>query len=203
MSSAGEDRKKENRKRAATLWQNTVLALLLAVGIVIAGGGASSGFLQAVFHAPCYEILVVEAASATNYVASTGLNVRAQGSTKSAKVGSFSKGDTVRVYSISDGWAEIEYNGTTAYVASKYLSKPGKVTSGKSSTGKKAASAKTSGSMSSNSASGTDDITVWLSATGDKYHSKNNCGRMNPSKARQTTRSAAKASGYEACKKCW
>ena len=203
MSSAGEDRKRENRKRAAVFWRYTVLSLLLAVGIVVGGGGASSGILQAVFHAPCSEILVVEAASTTNYVASTRLNVREQGSTKSAKVGSFSKGDTVRVYSISDGWAEIEYSGTTAYVASKYLSKPGTVTSGKSSTGKKAASAKTSGSMSSNSASGTDDITVWLSATGDKYHSKNNCGRMNPSKARQTTRSAAKASGYEACKKCW
>ena len=177
--------------------------MYFVVGIVIGGDGTLSGASQAVRPSSWPDVLIVQASSITNYVANTGLNVRERGSTKSAKVGSFSKGDTVRVYSISNGWAEIEYNGTTAYVASKYLSKPGNVTSGKTGTGKKAASAKASDSKSSNSASGTDDITVWLTATGDKYHSRNNCGRMNPAKARQTTRSAAKASGYEACKKCW
>jgi competence protein ComEC len=42
---------------------------------------------------------------------------------------------------------------------------------------------------------------VWLSATGDKYHSINNCGRMNPDKARQVTLEEAKNS-YSPCSKC-
>lgn len=48
-----------------------------------------------------------------------------------------------------------------------------------------------------------NDTLVWLSATGDKYHSIPNCGRMNPDKARQVTKSQAEASGYGPCSKCW
>lgn len=44
---------------------------------------------------------------------------------------------------------------------------------------------------------------VWLSATGQKYHSIPDCGNMNPNKARQVTKSAAEAEGKDACKKCW
>lgn len=43
---------------------------------------------------------------------------------------------------------------------------------------------------------------VWLSATGEKYHSINNCGRMNPAKARQVTLEYAVNNGYQACSKC-
>lgn len=44
---------------------------------------------------------------------------------------------------------------------------------------------------------------VWLSATGEKYHSINNCGRMNPNKARQVSLEDAINSGYGKCSKCW
>lgn len=44
---------------------------------------------------------------------------------------------------------------------------------------------------------------VWISATGEKYHSKPNCGRMNPDNARQMSRSEAENSGYESCEKCY
>lgn len=44
---------------------------------------------------------------------------------------------------------------------------------------------------------------VWISATGEKYHNKPNCGRMNPDNARQMSRSEAENSGYEPCKKCY
>ena len=44
---------------------------------------------------------------------------------------------------------------------------------------------------------------VWLSATGSKYHSINDCGRMNPNTARQITLAEAEAGGYERCSKCW
>lgn len=44
---------------------------------------------------------------------------------------------------------------------------------------------------------------VWLSATGEKYHSVNNCGRMNPDKARQVSIEYAVSRGYEKCEKCF
>ena len=44
---------------------------------------------------------------------------------------------------------------------------------------------------------------VWLSATGKCYHRINNCGKMNPNKARQVTKDAAIQQGYRACSKCW
>lgn len=44
---------------------------------------------------------------------------------------------------------------------------------------------------------------VWVSETGEKYHNKPDCGRMNPDKARQMTRSEAEALGLEPCKKCF
>ncbi|NLK23308.1 MAG: IS3 family transposase [Clostridiales bacterium] len=44
---------------------------------------------------------------------------------------------------------------------------------------------------------------VWLSVTGKCYHRINNCGRMNPNKARQITKDAAIQQGYRACSKCW
>ena len=43
-------------------------------------------------------------------------------STDSEIIGSLSEGDTVTVYSEQDGWAEIVYEGTTAYVSAQYLS---------------------------------------------------------------------------------
>ena len=44
---------------------------------------------------------------------------------------------------------------------------------------------------------------VWLAATGNCYHSVNNCGRMNPSKARRVTLSYAQGQGYTRCSKCF
>ena len=42
---------------------------------------------------------------------------------------------------------------------------------------------------------------VWLSATGKKYHSINNCGKMNPNTATQVTLEEAK-NGHSPCSKC-
>ena len=64
------------------------------------------------------------------------------------------------------------------------------------------------GSGSWNNNTGYDAVessggTAWLSATGEKYHSIPNCGRMNPNTAVKTTVAAAEASGYEQCRNCW
>ncbi|GAA0738497.1 MBL fold metallo-hydrolase [Clostridium oceanicum] len=45
--------------------------------------------------------------------------------------------------------------------------------------------------------------TVWISATGKKYHSRPDCGRMNPNKARKMNRQDAENAGYQPCKKCY
>ena len=60
--------------------------------------------------------------------------------------------------------------------------------------------ADTSAQASNNSSS---TAMCWLSATGSKYHSINNCGRMNPNNARQVTIAEAERQGYGRCKKCW
>ena len=44
---------------------------------------------------------------------------------------------------------------------------------------------------------------VWVSATGSKYHSRNNCGTMNPDTATQMSRAEAEAKGLTPCKKCY
>ena len=46
-------------------------------------------------------------------------------------------------------------------------------------------------------------VMVWLSATGTRFHSINNCGTMNPARARQMSRDEAQRRGYEACRNCW
>lgn len=60
--------------------------------------------------------------------------------------------------------------------------------------------ADTSAQASNNSSS---TAMCWLSATGSKYHSINNCGRMNPNNASQVTIAEAERQGYGRCKKCW
>lgn len=44
---------------------------------------------------------------------------------------------------------------------------------------------------------------VWVSATGSKYHSIPNCGNMNPDKAIQMTLADAQSQGYGQCSRCW
>lgn len=58
-------------------------------------------------------------------------------------------------------------------------------------------------SVSETPAASGGDTMVWLSATGEKYHSINNCGRMNPYNATQVTEEYAINNGYGKCSKCW
>ena len=60
-----------------------------------------------------------------------------------------------------------------------------------------------SASTSNSNGSVTQGQMVWLSATGEKYHSRNNCGRMNPSKAMTIDVQSAISQGFGACSKCF
>ncbi len=44
---------------------------------------------------------------------------------------------------------------------------------------------------------------VWIPASGSKYHSIPNCGRMNPNNASLVSVEWARSNGYSACSKCW
>lgn len=44
---------------------------------------------------------------------------------------------------------------------------------------------------------------VWVSGSGSKYHSKNDCGTMNPDSASQMSKSEAESKGMSPCKKCY
>lgn len=58
-------------------------------------------------------------------------------------------------------------------------------------------------SENSNASNNSEDSTlVWLTATGGKYHTINNCGNTNPDKAYQVTKKEAEAKGKEPCSKC-
>ncbi|QHE53610.1 N-acetylmuramoyl-L-alanine amidase [Pontibacillus sp. HMF3514] len=57
----------------------------------------------------------------TGTVTADILNVREKPTASSNKVGSLSRGDTVKIYDFEDYWAEIEYNGKTAYVHKTYM----------------------------------------------------------------------------------
>ncbi len=50
-----------------------------------------------------------------------GLNVRGGPGTSYGKLGALPCGTLVHVYRISNGWAEIRYNGKTAYVSAQYI----------------------------------------------------------------------------------
>lgn len=52
------------------------------------------------------------------------------------------------------------------------------------------------------STSGTTS-TVWITASGSKYHNKPDCGNSNPATSTQITLSEAQARGYEPCSKCY
>lgn len=44
---------------------------------------------------------------------------------------------------------------------------------------------------------------VWLSATGEKYHKIDHCGRMDPAKARKVTLKEARSRGFLPCSNCF
>jgi N-acetylmuramoyl-L-alanine amidase len=57
----------------------------------------------------------------TEAVVTSGVNVRTSPSLSGEKIGSLIKGSRVAVFSQSNGWAQIQFNGTNSWVSSEYL----------------------------------------------------------------------------------
>ena len=68
---------------------------------------------------------------------------------------------------------------------------------------KKSSTANKNQAEDQNQSTVSQEATVWLSETGEKYHNKPKCGNMNPDKAYQVSLSEAKKRGKEACKNCY
>ncbi len=117
--------------------------------------------------------------------ATATVNVRSGAGTDYDILGTLNQSDSIDVQHIDGEWAQVAYGGITAYIASAYLSD---------------AQPQTEKSEQSEQI---NEQMVWLSATGEKYHSIPNCGRMNPAKARQVTLQEAQSRGYDACSKCF
>jgi len=96
---------------------------------------------------------------------------------------------------------------TKAATTSKSSTSTKKNTSTNKSTTSKSKSTKetTKASVSKQDSTSTEttERIVWKSATGSKYHSKNNCGKMNPDKATSMSESDAKAAGLSPCGNCF
>ena len=182
----GVKMRKRGRKPFSSLFA-AALAALLAAGIALGGGAAAPSQVQKLVQETGI-VLTVEAKETTDYQASADLNIRSKASTKAKVLGTLSKGDTVKVYSIDGDWA-------------KYLAEMGTISVAKISSS--SSSGSSGGGSGSSSGGGSSDIMVWLTATGSKYHSTNHCGRTNPNKAYQVTKSQAEAQGYGPCSKCW
>jgi uncharacterized protein YgiM (DUF1202 family) len=59
--------------------------------------------------------------------ATVGVNIRSGASTEAAILRGLYRGQTVTAISSSQGWTKIKLGGSSAYVASKYLSKGSKL----------------------------------------------------------------------------
>jgi uncharacterized protein YgiM (DUF1202 family) len=71
-----------------------------------------------------FPLIWPQAASATTQVTATvGVNIRSGPSTQSTILGGLYRGQTVTAISTSDGWTKIKFAQSTAYVATRYLSK--------------------------------------------------------------------------------
>lgn len=154
------------------------------------------------------------------------VSVREEPNDTSNTVGELGPGNQIQVLNRDDdGWATIIFNGATTYIPTSYLrdTDPQTQTQAVTQAQETQAQAVTQAQETqAQQAPSTQPQTeapqqppqteaptqpvgnmVWLSATGSKYHSRNNCGNMNPANAYQVTESDAINQGYGKCKKCW
>ena len=63
------------------------------------------------------------ASATTQMTATLGVNIRSGPSTQTDILGGLYRGQTVTAISSAQGWTKINYDGSTAYIASRYLTK--------------------------------------------------------------------------------
>lgn len=118
----------------------------------------------------------------------TELNVRTGPGTEYDILATLQSGTNVDVIHLANDWSEIQYNDSTAYVSTKYL------------TDDYDTYIETQKSQQIDNAESSEPM-VWVSYYGSKYHSNSSCsGMKGPS---QIPLSEAQARGMSPCKKCY
>lgn len=156
------------------------------------------------FTTACAEKIIVNGAEVTAYVTSSSANIRKKATTNSNIVTTLKRGTklyvTGSVETAKGTWYKIRTeNGKTGYVSGRLIS-----ASAPSSSSSRSGSG-TSGSGSSAASTYVDQPsqsrTVYVSRTGECYHSRANCSGMK-SPLKMTEREAI-SRGRRPCKKCW
>ncbi len=98
-------------------------------------------------------------------VTASTLNVRSGPSTSDSILGELANGAIVTVSAISNDWATITYNGSTAYVSATYLSYYGPASGGSTSGGSTSGGSSSSGTVKTGDMVTLSDDAVWTSGS--------------------------------------
>lgn len=118
----------------------------------------------------------------------TELNVRTGPGTDNDILATLQAGTNVNVIHLANDWSEIQYNDSTAYVSTKYL------------TDEYDAYMATKSQQQTDNAESSEPM-VWVSYYGSKYHNNSSCSGMKG--ANQIPLSEAQKRGKSPCKKCY
>ena len=112
-------------------------------------------------------------------------------------------GEKVPCKSFSGDWVETSYSGQNGYVLFSYLSKERINPSQRTYEESRQEIHENSVETIDNGDNYASETWVWISATGSKYHSRPDCGNMDPSRAYEETLSDAIDEGYTRCQNCY
>lgn len=112
-------------------------------------------------------------------------------------------GEKVPCKSFSGDWVETSYSGQNGYVLFSYLSKERADPNQRTYEESRQEIHENSVETIDNSDNYASETWVWISATGSKYHSRPDCGNMDPSRAYEETLSDAIDEGYTRCQNCY
>lgn len=172
------------------------IIISLVLGGMIGFAGSASGYVPEAD----YNSMVLKQEKVQSEIASLNSNIEKESiEVERLKQEKFKKDEEVRLAKEAEEKAKLEAEEK----AKVELEEKTQSNNTKNTSSNKVVKTSSSKSSSQNDSREKVGQMVWLSATGSKYHRKNNCGNMNPSRARKVTIGEAKSQGYGACKKCF
>ena len=180
------------------------IIISLVLGGMIGFAGSASGYVPEAD----YNSMVLKQEKVQSEIASLNSNIEKESiEVERLKQEKFKKDEEVRLAKEAEEKAKLEAEEKAKLEAEEKakveLEEKTQSNNTKNTSSNKVVKTSSSKSSSQNDSREKVGQMVWLSATGSKYHRKNNCGNMNPSRARKVTIGEAKSQGYGACKKCF
>ena len=136
------------------------------------------------------------------------VHLRSLPSTDGISLDLIPSGTLVGVSGYVNSWGKVKYNGHSGYVLGTYLGEEKPADPNRKTYEELKREIHENGvEIIDNDDDYYDDDAsetwVWISATGSKYHSRPDCGNMNPDRAYEETLSDAIDEGYSRCSNCW